>query len=194
MIEIWNLVFIQFNRNADKQPDAAARQARRYRHGLRTHHGGDSGEEQQLRHGRVYADLRGDSEDDRGSAYTGKLDDLKDTAYRVIADHIRTLTFALTDGAMFSNVGRDYVLRRILRRAERYGRQYLGTDKAVSLGYGRSRGRGHGCGVSRTETGIRTKVAALIKKEEESFIRTLDRGIKLFAKSDAQRVHQTRTG
>ena len=53
--------------------------------------------------------------------YRGKLDDLKDTAYRVIADHIRALTFSLTDGAVPSNEKRGYVVRSILRRAERYG-------------------------------------------------------------------------
>merc|ERR1719473_2272232 len=61
--------------------------------------------------------------------YTGKVGaedkDTVDMAYRVIADHIRTLTIALTDGAVPSNDGRGYVLRRILRRAVRYGREIL---------------------------------------------------------------------
>ncbi|CAG8719904.1 5388_t:CDS:2, partial [Acaulospora colombiana] len=63
--------------------------------------------------------------------YTGKFGaedvDGIDTAYRVIADHVRTLTFALSDGGVPSNIGRGYVLRRILRRGARYARKKLGA-------------------------------------------------------------------
>lgn len=51
-----------------------------------------------------------------------------DTAYRVVADHVRTLTFAISDGGVPNNVGRGYVLRRILRRGSRYARKKLGVN------------------------------------------------------------------
>ena len=64
--------------------------------------------------------------------YQGKMgkDDTDgiDTAYRVVADHVRTLTFALSDGGVPNNVGRGYVLRRILRRGSRYARKKLGIN------------------------------------------------------------------
>ncbi len=102
-----------------------------------------------------------------------------DTAYRVIADHIRTLTFALTDGALPSNVGRGYVLRRILRRAVRYGRQMLNAKTGFFAGLVPvvvSRFGGAFPELKKDPA----KIAAILLEEEESFGRTLDRGIKLF--------------
>jgi len=109
------------------------------------------------------------------------MDDMADIACRVIADHARTLTFAIADGVLPSNDGRGYVLRRILRRACRYGRQYLDikgpflvelVDTVVGL-----MGETFGELVSR-----RDYIAETIQEEEVSFGRTLDRGIDLFAK------------
>ncbi len=114
----------------------------------------------------------------RGSAERDAV--MKDIAYRVIADHVRCLTFALADGAVPSNEGRGYVLRRILRRAVRYGRQYLGVHepflcKLVPVVV---EAMGHAFPELKDKP---QRVAELVREEEESFIKTLDRGIKLFA-------------
>jgi alanyl-tRNA synthetase len=182
VIEIWNLVFIQFNRNADRSltplPAKHVDTGMGFERVTSVLQGKSSNYDTD-----VFAPIFAAIQQVTGApAYTGRLADLKDTAYRVIADHIRTLTFALTDGAQPGNEGRDYVLRRILRRAERYGRQYLGTQKPFLCDLvpkvvevmqhafpelGRNPGR----------------VAELVRADEESFIRTLDRGIKLFAEA-----------
>jgi alanyl-tRNA synthetase len=188
VIEIWNLVFIQFNRGADRQLTPLP--ARHVDTGM----GFERITAVLQRKGSnydtdvftpIFDAIRGLT----GAApYTGKLDDLKDTAYRVIADHLRALTFALTDGAVPSNEGRGYVLRRILRRAERYGRQYLRTSKPFL------------CELVPTVVEVMggafpelrrdpAKVAGLIREEEESFIKTLDRGIRLFQEA-ADRANQ----
>ncbi|MFA3782154.1 alanine--tRNA ligase [Melioribacteraceae bacterium 4301-Me] len=99
-------------------------------------------------------------------------------AMRVIADHIRTLTFAIADGAIPGNEGRGYVLRRILRRAARYGRKldlkepflYKLVDVLVE-------------NMSHVFPEIKTNksnIEKIIKSEEENFNITLDRGIELF--------------
>jgi alanyl-tRNA synthetase len=182
VIEIWNLVFIQFNRNADKSLTP-----------LPAKHV-DTG----MGFERVTAVLQGKASNydtdvfspifaaihkvTGAPPYTAMLDDLRDTAYRVIADHIRALTFALTDGAQPGTDGRDYVLRRILRRAERYGRQYLATKKPFL------------CDLVPDVVEVMKpafpeltrnpgRVADLIRTDEETFIRTLDRGIKLFGEA-----------
>jgi len=101
-----------------------------------------------------------------------------DVAFRVIGDHIRTLSFAIADGIQPGNTDRNYVLRRILRRAVRYGRSLGFTEpffyKLVDI-------------LARTMGDvfpeIRTKqkhVEEVLKREEESFNKTLDKGIELF--------------
>jgi len=191
VMEIWNLVFIQYNRDEDgKLTPLPAKHV-------------DTG----MGFERITAVLQGkDSNYDtdvftsifaaiklvtKAPEYTGKLDDLKDVAYRVIADHIRTLTFALTDGANIGNEGRDYVLKRVLRRAERYGRQVLGTKQpflAELVGPVVE----HMGGAFPELRKNPTRVAAAIEDEEKQFIRTLDKGIKLFAEV-AERVKKSGT-
>ncbi|MGB0716447.1 MAG: alanine--tRNA ligase, partial [Phycisphaerae bacterium] len=138
-------------------------------------------------------------------AYQGTLPDMHadtvgreqlmlDVSYRVIADHLRCLTFALTDGAVPGNEGRGYVLRRILRRAVRYGRQYMGVsepflhDLVEPLGH-------HMVGAFPELHGAHggknmERVKEIIRDEEESFGRTFDRGLKLFREeADYARTH-----
>jgi alanyl-tRNA synthetase len=107
------------------------------------------------------------------------MDDLADVACRVIADHARMLTFAITDGALPSNEGRGYVVRRILRRAARFGRQHLelGEPFIHQLVDIISEVMGPAFPEIR---GQQARVAELIRDEEVSFGRTLDRGIQLF--------------
>jgi len=188
VIEIWNLVFIQFNRNADRSltplPAKHVDTGMGFERLTAVLQGKTSNYDTD-----VFTPIFAAIQQVTGAApYTGKHEDLKDVAYRVIADHIRALTFALTDGAAPGNEGRDYVLRRILRRAERYGRQYLGAEKPFL------------CELVPQVVGVMqhafpelarnaSHVAGLIRADEESFIRTLDRGIKLFGEA-AERGRQ----
>ena len=101
-----------------------------------------------------------------------------DVAFRVIADHIRTLSFAIADGIIPSNEGRGYVLRRILRRATRYGRD-LGIKNTflAKLVFILVEQMGSVFPELRTN---QVQVRTTLQNEEESFNRTLDRGIALF--------------
>lgn len=126
--------------------------------------------------------------------YAGKLGkedtDGVDTAYRVVADHVRTLTIAIVDGGVPDAVGRGYVLRRILRRGARFVRKYF----KVEIGTFFSR---------LAPTVIEqmgdffpelhadpTGLFAILDEEEVSFARTLDRGEKLFAQYSSQAIDQ----
>ena len=103
----------------------------------------------------------------------------RDTAYRVVADHIRTLSTAIADGALPSNEGRGYVLRRILRRAIRYGRQILNAEEGFFAALVPSVVDSLG----DTFPELREKqahVQAVIADEESAFASMLSRGIKEF--------------
>ncbi|NQU09781.1 alanine--tRNA ligase, partial [bacterium] len=119
------------------------------------------------------------SQTDRQDACPPGEDQIKaDIAFRVIADHIRCLSFAIADGIAPSNEGRGYVLRRILRRAVRYGRNlglhepffYKLTD-VVAANFG---------DVFPEVRREQARIRQVLRAEEESFNRTLDRGLALF--------------
>jgi alanyl-tRNA synthetase len=113
-----------------------------------------------------------------GHKYTSQLGNKTDNAFRVIADHVRALVFSITDGATPSNEGRGYVIRRILRRASRFGRE-LGMHEpfiyklvpvvvdCLGEAFGEIRERAD-------------YVSTVIESEEAGFGRTLDRGIEIF--------------
>jgi len=179
VIEIWNLVFIQFNR--DQAGRLSTLPARHVDTGMgferivRILQGKSSNYDTD-----VFTPLFEAIAEVTGAApYEGRLDHARDTAYRVIADHIRTLTFALTDGAHCGNEGREYVLRRILRRAVRYGRQTLGIREPFfhRLVPTVVEHMGEAFPELRTR---HEAVAEEIRDEEQAFSRTLDRGIALF--------------
>ncbi len=191
VIEIWNLVFMQFNRDASgKLTPLPARHVdtgmgferiAAVLQGVKSNYDSD-----------VFGYLFDAIREITGSRpYGRKLEDMTDTAYRVVADHIRTLTFALTDGALPSNEGRGYVLRRILRRAARFGRQYLNTGGEEFL-YKLVPPIVHEMGEVFPELRANPKrVAETIREEEASFNKTLDRGIALF---EAEADRATKAG
>jgi len=177
VIEPWNLVFIQYNRQSDGRLEPLPKK----------HVDTGMGFE------RVAAVLQGKGSNydtdvfkplfDRiteitGVVYKASMDDPLDIAMRVIADHARTLTFALSDGAMPSNEGRGYVLRRILRRALRYSKN-LGYNEPILHQLVSTLADSMGDVFPELQKQQET-VKKIIKAEEESFIVTLDRGIEIF--------------
>lgn len=185
VIEIWNNVFIQFNREQDGKlvplPAKHVDTGMGFERLASIMQGKDSNYDTDV-FTPLFAAIQAIT---KSEPYTGKLGDedpqLKDMAYRVIADHIRTLTFAITDGAVPSNDGRGYVLRRILRRAVRYGQQFLNApsgflSKLVPVVVEM---------LSEAFPELKAKqaeVTEVILDEEVSFGRTLNKGIERFKK------------
>jgi alanyl-tRNA synthetase len=179
VIEIWNLVFIQFNRNEDQSltplPAQHVDTGMGFERICSVLQNKTSNYDTD-----VFTPLFNEIQKLTGAEpYTGILENLKDTAYRVIGDHIRTLTFALTDGAVIGNVGRDYVLKRILRRAARYGVQVLSTDQPFLHALVPVVVEKFSPAFPELKKNPE-KVREQIRDEEESFFKMLKRGITLF--------------
>ena len=121
--------------------------------------------------------------------YAGKLgaEDVgeKDMAYRVVADHVRTLTFAIADGAAPGSDGRNYVLRRVLRRAVRFGREKLGAKQGFFATLVKTVVELFG-DVFPEIVKEEKRVTEIIAEEEESFGRTLLKGVEQFKKIAAK--------
>ena len=190
VIEIWNLVFIQFNRDAAGKLTPLPAQhvdtgmgferVTALLQGKRSNYDTD-----------IFAPLFDAIRDVTGAPPYGVprttaagdgRPDMIDVSYRVIADHIRCLTFAINDGCVPDREGRGYVLRRILRRAVRYGWQCLDMHEPFLCKLVPAVVDSLGDAFPK----LREKpdqIAEIIRGEEESFDRTLERGIALFERA-----------
>ena len=198
VIEIWNLVFIQYNRGGDGKLTPLP--ARHVDTGMGLERVGMVIQGKRSNYAtdlfvpiieaiETLTDHRYGSSGAGDDRFDVTASDISDVACRVVADHARTLSFARADGIIPSNEGRGYVVRRILRRAARYGRQYLNIEgpflvklvpAIVEL-----------MGDVFPEVAERGQyVIDTIREEEESFGRTLDRGIELFQRQ-ADELKQT---
>jgi alanyl-tRNA synthetase len=182
VIEIWNNVFIQFNRNPDKSltplPAKHVDTGMGFERITKVLQGKESNYDTDV-FTPIFDAIRDVT---KAPAYTGKLDDLKDTAYRVIGDHIRALTFALTDGGTPSNIGRGYVIRSILRRAERYGWQQFGTKEPFLFKLVPVVVSQMGDVFPELKRDPK-KVQDVIRGEEQNFLGLLERGLRLFTEA-----------
>lgn len=178
VIEIWNLVFMQFNRKADGSleplPEKHVDTGMGFERLCMAVQGKTSNYDTD-----VFTPMIAEISELTGLSY-GK-DQGIDVAMRVIADHIRTISFSITDGQLPSNVKAGYVIRRILRRAVRYAYTYLNQKDAFLYklvpALIRIMGRHYPELVSQ-----KTLVEKVIMEEENAFLRTLDKGIHLLDK------------
>ena len=188
VIEIWNLVFMQFNRKANGELEPLPNR------------NVDTG----MGFERLCMVLQGKTSNYDTDVFTGmirRIEELSghrygesgktDVAMRVIADHIRAISFSIADGQLPSNVKAGYVIRRILRRAVRYGYTFLGFSEPFLC---RLVGQlVDDMGESYPEIARQQQlVERVIREEEMAFLRTLDRGIRLMdnimEKSGADKV------
>lgn len=182
VIEIWNLVFMQYNRKADKSLEPLPAKVIDTGMGFERLCMAVQGKTSNYDTDVFQPIIRAIGEL-TGSTYGS--DKKKDVAMRVVADHIRTIAFSITDGQLPSNAKAGYVIRRILRRAVRYGYTFLGQHQ--SFLYKLIPTLIDTMGDAYPELiQQKTLIEKVIKEEEESFLRTLETGIKLLEKQIAE--------
>lgn len=176
VVEVWNLVFMEFNRKADgsleKLPSKHVDTGMGFERLCMALQGKTSNYDTD-----VFTPLIAKVEELSGKKYTGILEDEKDIAIRVLVDHIRAVSFAIADGQLPSNGGAGYVIRRILRRAISYSYRFLGIKEPFLFEL---------VAVLRNEMGEffpelvkqQKLVTEVIKEEETSFLKTIEHGLK----------------
>ena len=179
LVEIWNLVFIQYNRDEtgglQLLPAKHVDTGRGFERMCSLLQGVESNYETD-----VFQPLIDRIAELTGKEYGGE----HRVSMQVIADHVRALSFTMADGAMPANEGRGYVLRRILRRAARYARQLDQHEPVIHQLVGTL---GETMGPVFPEVAARKDhIAAVIRSEEESFGKTLDRGLDIFGRLAAK--------
>ncbi len=175
VVEIWNLVFMQYNRKANgsledlpnKHIDTGMGFERlcMVLQGVSSNYDTD-----------VFTPLIREIEAITGVKYG--VDEEKNIAIRVIADHVRAIAFSIADGQLPSNTGAGYVIRRILRRAVRYGFTFLDTNKPFMYRLVKVLGETMGKAFPELKQQYQL-IENVIKEEEQSFLSTLEQGLVL---------------
>lgn len=175
VVEIWNLVFMQYNRKADGSlenlPAKHIDTGMGFERLCMALQGKSSNYDTD-----VFTPLISKVEELSGKKYTGVLEDEKDIAIRVVVDHIRAVSFAIADGQLPSNGGAGYVIRRILRRGISYSYRFLGMKEPFLYKL---------VAVLKDQMGTffpelekqEQLVAEVIKSEEDSFLKTIENGL-----------------
>ena len=176
VIEIWNLVFMQYNRKADGSlhplPNQHVDTGMGFERLVRAVHSMQSNYDSDLFMNSIH-----ELEKISGKEYG--IDEQTDIAFRVIADHLRAVCFAIADGQLPDNGGAGYVIRRILRRAVRYGYSFLGLEKPFLTDLV----PGFVSTFKEVFPGLEEQgpfVKKVVEQEEKSFLNTLNKGLKLF--------------
>jgi alanyl-tRNA synthetase len=191
VMEIWNLVFIQYNR--DESGKLTSLPAKHVDTGMGFERlvavlqGKDSNYDTD-----VFRPIMAAIGQATGKGYSGRLDNLTDVAFRVIADHLRMLTFAINDGALPSNKGRGSVLRSVLRRAVRFGWQCFGQRQPFIHKLVPTLVDHMGGAFPELKQNPR-RVQDIIESEEADFLRTIERGLDRFEAAARRSKESNRT-